>query len=569
MSALLEVDDLRVDFDGGVQALRGVSFSLRRGETLAIVGESGAGKSTLAHAIVGLVAPPQASGSVRVKGQEMLGAEPEVLRALRWETVAIALQGVPLNPVMTIGAQIAEPLREQRGVSAAEAHARARQLAGEVLLDPALLDRHPHELSGGERRRATIAMVLALDPELVILDEPTAGLDPATRSVLLGRIAEIAARRELGVVVVSHDLPAAAQLAERCLVLYAGKVIEDGAIGDVVARAAHPYTAGLVSAYPVMSTTKDLRAIRGEPPDPRSIPAGCAFWPRCTQAEDVCREQHPALEPSRGRLVACHFGGLRQLLSATGLHKAFGRGSRRVRALDGVALEVLHGESVGIVGPSGSGKTTLARILAGQLRPDAGDVALQSAAHGGARRASIAPQDRVQLVMQDPWDALSPRLRVRELVREPLDIARTGDEAQRSAAVAEILEAVALPTSGPFLQARVHELSGGQLQRIALARALIARPRLLIADEPTSMLDASEQARLLTLLRDLQVQRGLALVLVSHDLALVRKVCDRIVVLDGGRVVEQGSSEQVSGDPRSDTARRLIGTAATFDLGET
>ena len=566
MTALLEVADLRVTFDGGVQALRGVSFSLQAGESLAIVGESGAGKSTLAHAIVGLVGAPQASGSVRVAGREVVGADEKTLRALRWETVALALQSVPLHPVATIGAQIAEPLRERRDLDAAVADARARELAEEALLDPALLQRHPHELSGGERRRAMLAMVLALDPELVILDEPSAGLDPATRSELLERIREIAAARRLGLIVVSHDLPAAARLAERCLVLYAGEVIEDGATADVVGRPAHPYAAGLVSAYPVMSTTKDLRAIRGTPPDPRDPPAGCAFWPRCTQSEDVCRAEHPVLQASRGRLVACHFGGLRRLLSAADLQKSFGRRAQRVQALAGVSLDVMHGESVGIVGPSGSGKTTLARTLAGQLAPDAGSVELDgvraASSHGGRARGALG--GGIQLVMQDPWDALSPRLRVLELVREPLDIAREGNEAVRRDAVARALEAVALPPDGPFLDARVDELSGGQLQRIALARALVARPRVLVADEPTSLLDASEQARLLTVLRDLQVAMGLALVLVSHDLALVRKVCDRIVVLDGGRIVEAGSSEQVSGAPRSETARTMLASAATL-----
>ena len=564
MDALLEVRQLHVRYGADVQALRGVSFSLQRGESLAIVGESGAGKSTLLHCLAGLISPPAADGAVSVHGRDMLGAPEERWRELRWETVAIALQGNPLNPLATAGAQIAETLRERRGMDRKGAALRARELAERALLAPDLLDRYPHELSGGERRRAMLAMVLALDPELVILDEPVAGLDPAARGELLRRVRELRDEHGFALVVASHDLPAAAQLAERCIVLYAGEAIEAGATRAIVEDPAHPYTAALLRAYPVMSTTKDLRPIRGTAPDPRAIPAGCAFWPRCTQSEPVCREQHPPLAPARDRLVACHFGGLKRLLRATGLHKTFRRAGREVRALDAVSFDVAHGEALGVVGPSGSGKTTLARILAGHLQPDAGEVEIAAATRRLRRR-------HVQLVMQDPWDALSPRLRVSELVGEPLEIlagSERRDRVARAAAVAEMLEAVGLPSSGAFLDARVHELSGGQLQRISLARALVARPQLLVADEPTSMLDASEQARLLVVLRERQTELGLALVLVSHDLAVVRKVTDRIVVLDAGRVVEEGSSARVCGDPRSETARRLVASAPAFELWE-
>lgn len=563
MAALLEVADLSVRYAGEVDALRGVSLSLQSGQSLAIIGESGAGKSTLARALVGLLQPPEAAGSVRIRGQELVGADPQALRALRWETVAIGLQGMPFNPVATIGAQIAEPLRERRDVDRRQAWERARELATEVLLDPALLKCHPHELSGGERRRATLAMALALDPALLVLDEPAAGLDAVARSALLDEIGELAARRGFALVLVSHDLPAAVRLATQCVVLYAGAAIEAGATRDVVQRPAHPYTAGLVGAYPVMSTTKDLRPIRGTAPDPRASLPGCAFAPRCTQAEAICVQRRPPLAPARERLVACHLGGLRRLLTAVGLQKTYRRGGHDVRALKGVSLELSHGESLGIVGPSGSGKTTLARILAGHLDADAGELRFEPAAAAGGRPGH-GPGPRVQLVMQDPWDAFSPRLPVADLVREPLDIAGGTDGARRRAAVAEMLTAVGLPASGGFLEARVHELSGGQLQRIALARALVTRPALLVADEPTSMLDASEQARLLVVLRDLQVQMGLALVLVSHDLALVRKVTDRVVVLDRGEVAETGSSEHVGTHPTSETGRLMLAAAPTL-----
>ncbi|MGI8875570.1 MAG: ABC transporter ATP-binding protein [Egibacteraceae bacterium] len=558
MSALLEVDDLAVRF-GDVDALRGVSLRLDRGQSLAIVGETGSGKSTLAHCLTGLVQPPRATGSVRIDGQELLGAAPETLRGLRWRTVALALQGAPFNPVATVGEQVSEPLRAHLGMGAAQARERAGQLAAELLLDTAALARYPHQLSGGERRRAALAAVVALDPALVILDEPTAGLDPATSRDLIDRVRSLAATRGFALVVISHDLPAAARLASRSAVLYAGELMETGATDRVIGEPTHPYSWALVNAYPVMTTTKDLRPIRGSPPDPRDVPAGCPFHPRCPQAEAVCWEEHPPLEASRGRLVACHFGGLKTMLTATDLHRGFGSGRARTRVLHGVSLTVRAGEAVGVIGPSGSGKTTLARILAGHLQPDAGAVELEGAPLPGSwKQAARALRRRVQLVLQDPWDALSPRLTVAQLVREPLDVAAAGDAEERDSAARTELAGVGLPTSPGFLAARTHELSGGQLQRVALARALIVRPRVLVADEPTSMLDASEQARLLVLLRERHVELGLALVLVSHDLAVVRKVTDRIVVLEAGRVVEEGPSHLVSSAPRSVTARRML-----------
>jgi len=560
---LLEVVDLRVCFGGEVEALRGVSFSIGQGESLAVVGESGSGKSTLAQCLAGLIQPPEAQGSVRVNGLELVGATDDRLRSVRWSTVALALQGSPFNPVSTVGDQVAEPLRDRLGMSRGEARARSEELAAEVLLDPLLLDRYPHEISGGQRRRATLAMVLALDPALIVLDEPTAGLDPATRHDLVQRIVRLAETKGFALVVISHDLPDAASMATRTIVLYAGEVMEDGPTTHVISEPAHPYSWALINAYPVMTTTKDLRPIRGRPPNPRAVPPGCPFNPRCTQAEDVCTTR-PELVCSRDRLVLCHFGGLKTLLSAEAVTKSFGKGRHAVPALAGVSLSLREGESVGIVGPSGSGKSTLARILAGHLAMDSGQVVLEGAPLPDSWRGSDRlRRRRIQLIMQDPADALSPRLSVDELVGEPLAVLDAPPAARR-AAVAEALESVGLPSSGSFLDARSHELSGGQLQRIALARALVCDPKVLVADEPTAMLDASEQARLLVVLRERQTEMGLGLVLVSHDLASVRKVTDRMVVLDGGRVVEEGPSAIVSTTPKSRTAQLLVESSPAF-----
>ena len=564
---LLEVNDLRVTFAGEVDAVRGVSFTLEAGKSLAIVGESGSGKSTLALCLLGLIQPPEAEGSIRLDGQEVMGASEDVLRSLRGSTAALALQGAPFNPVVTVGAQIAEPLRYRGGTNRSGAHRRATELAEEVGLDPPLLERYPHQISGGERRRASLAMSLALDPALVILDEPTAGLDPATRAEVVERIRRLAGERGFALLVISHDLPDAALLATRTVVLYAGEAMEDGDTGRVMGEPAHPYSWALVNAFPVMSTTKDLRPIRGAPPDPRAVPTGCPFHPRCTQAEEQCIEVRPLLVEARNRLVACHFGGLKELLVATDVSKTFrGGGNRIVQALRDVSFAVREGESVGVIGPSGSGKSTLAWILTGHLAPDSGRVLLGDTVLPTSWRGEAAKQlrRRIQLVMQDPVDALSPRLTVAQLVREPLDLGDDTEPSAKAALVADMLEKVGLPTSGSFLAAHTSELSGGQLQRVALARALVLRPKLLVADEPTAMLDASEQARLLVVLRERQIEMGLGLVLVSHDMALIRKMVDRIVVLDGGQVVEEGPSEQVSVHPVSATAQRLVDAAPAF-----
>lgn len=567
---LLEVSDLSVCYGGDVAALRGVSLTLEAGESVAVVGESGSGKSTLALALAGLVQSPDARGSVRLAGEELLGAPDEMLRKLRWNSVALALQGSPFNPVVRVSEQVAEPLREHWGMGRRPARARVEELAAEVLLDPSLLDRYPHELSVGQRRRAALAMVLTLDPDLVVLDEPTAGLDLATSAGLIEAIRRRAAERSFALLVCTHTLPDAARLAERAVVLYGGQVMEAGRTASVLGDPVHPYTWALTNAYPLLSTTKDLRPIRGRPPDARDVPSGCPFHPRCTQAEDVCREREVTPEPSAGRDVACHFGGLRTLLSVSGVSKAFRVRGQQLRALQGVSLALREGESVGVVGPSGSGKSTLARILTGHLVPDTGEVWLQGEPLPTSwRRGQRRLRRRIQLVMQDPWDALSPRLTVRELVGEPLDIAAEGGREQRDAAVTGALDSVGLPTSGAFLDARSHELSGGQLQRVALARALVPQPKVLVADEPTSMLDASEQARLLVVLRDAQLERGLGLVLVSHDIAAVRKVTDRIIVLEAGRVVEAGPSNRVASNPQSITGRRLLDAAPDLIAEET
>ncbi|WP_433873136.1 ABC transporter ATP-binding protein [Saccharopolyspora sp. CA-218241] len=552
MTGLLRVRDLSVHLDGGVSALRGVDLDLDRGGTLVVLGESGAGKSTLARCMAGLV--PEATGSVRLGATELVGASEEVARPLRGEVVAVALAGAPMHPLRTLGDSIGEPLRVRRGLGRRRARDRAEELARECGLDPSLLHRYPHEVSGGQRRRAALAGSLALDPDLLVLDEPTAGLDPVAAAALTEQLASLSADRGTALLVITHDLGAAARLGGRTVVLYAGAVAEHGPTADVLRDPAHPYAAALIAAYPTMSTTRDLRPVRGVPPDPRALPPGCAFRPRCAQAEEICAQPVPGVVLPGERQVACHLGGRRTLLEVTEASAVHGRGRAARTAVDAVSFALRSGEAVGLTGPSGSGKTTLARVIAGAHPAAAGRVALR----GTALPLGRADRPRIQLVAQDPRDSVSPRMTVREVLREPLDV--LGEDGDLTAA----LTAVGLPASRALLDTIAHRLSGGQLQRLSVARAMLAGPELLVADEPTSLLDPSEQARMILVLRERQVESGLGLLLVSHDLALLRKVCDRVLVLDDGRLVEQGSAERICTAPASRTARRLIAASSAL-----
>ncbi|RME31573.1 MAG: ABC transporter ATP-binding protein [Thermoflexia bacterium] len=569
---MLTVRDLRVTFplDGtpGVRAVDGVSFGLERGGALGIVGETGAGKTTIARALLGLHPPEWVQGSIRLDGQELVGLSEEAWRPLRWRRIALVVQsvGTALDPVYRVGEQIAEPMRVHLGLSPAGAWSRAEELARQVGLEPRHLRAYPHQLSGGEKQRALLAMALSCEPDVLILDEPTSGQDMLSRARLLALLETVRRERGAGLLLISHDLGAVARLTEQVAVLYAGKVVELGPTAAVFGDPRHPYTWGLVHSYPDMSTARDLRNIRGHPPDPVRPPSGCRFHPRCTQAVERCRHEEPLLVEVNGRWIACHLGGLQTLLRAEGLRKIFfvnhGGPHERLEAVREVSLEIREGEVVALVGETGSGKTTLGRMLVGLLSPDGGRVVLEgrdlTAARGEERRRLAR---RVQFIPQDPFDAVNPRLTVAQAVREPLDIQKIGTPPEREEKVRRVLEAVGLPTDPSFLARRAHELSGGQLQRVVIARALVLEPKLLVADEPVAMLDPSEQARLLNLLKEIQVERGLALLLISHDLALVRKVADRILVMHRGRIVEEGPGSQIIAHPAHEHTRALLASA--------
>lgn len=557
---LLDIADLCVRHRsdaGEVRALDAVNLRVAAGERVAVVGESGAGKSSLVKAIIGL-GSGHTTGTITVAGRSILDAGEVELETLRGETLGTLLQGEAFNPTRRLGEQIVEVVRERHGH--AEARRRLPGLLERVELPEGLAERYPHEVSGGQLRRAALAAALAMKPRLLLLDEPTAGLDPTTAAAVT-RMIHDAVDDATGLVVITHALGDAVKLAERIHVLYGGQVMETGPTAEVLRMPRHPYTRDLVASYPVMTSTRDLRPIRGIATRHREH-EGCAFAERCAQAEPVCRIRRPDLLATDSRAVGCHFGGLRTVLAChrVGFRHRSGPFSRDTGfGIHDVSLEVRHGEALGIIGESGSGKSTLARILSGFQEPDTGTVGLGRSSLYGMRPTERA---EVQLVQQDPWAALSPRWSVGQSLGEALRL-RWPLEGQARQNSRDLLiaglESVGLEDD--VLSARPSELSGGVLQRICLVRALLARPRVLVADEPTSLLDASEQARLLITLRERQTELGLSLVLISHDVAVVRKVTDRVVVLAHGRVVEHGPTERVLNQPHHPATGALV-TAA-------
>ena len=573
MSGGLVIEHLRVTYPGPppVRAVDDLSLSVSAGECLGILGESGSGKSTLGRSVLGLAGEAIIEGAIRLDDVDLTTLDEDGWRGVRWRRVAMAMQSAAsLNPVLRAGLQLAEPQQVHLDRTRRAADARSVEVLEAVGLGEWALERYPRELSGGQRRLVLLALALVCDPELLVLDEPTSGLDPATRNRVLEVLGRVRGQGR-AMVVMSHDADALEMLADRVAILYRGWLAEVGPAQPVLGRPRNPYSWALLNARPTLASVKDLRGIRGDPPNPTEIAPGCPFVGRCTQEIETCNDGRPPLVAPNGedgeRLVACIRGGVVPILVGRSLRKSYPvRGAlgrkERVTAVDGVSLEVLEGEVVGLVGASGAGKSTLASMLVRLLDPDEGSVELEGRDLLAATGADLkAARRRVQLLFQDPFEALSQRLTVAQAVREPLELQGLGDVEERDRRVRTTLRAARLPADDDFLARHTHELSGGQLQRVALARALVLEPKLLVADEPVSMLDPSEQAKVLQLLKQLQVERGMAMVLVSHDLAAVLRVADRVLVMAGGRVVEEGTGSELLMNPRHPATRALLAAA--------
>lgn len=554
---MLEIKNLTVRYDE-VEVLRGIDLQLEAGEVLGIIGESGAGKTTLVSTLMGLC-PGKVEGRISFLGEDILTYSEENWRRLRWNEIAMVFQdaGRALNPVLTVREQLVEPLVEHNLVCLAEAKARVLKTLAAVGLPEHIASLCPHQLSGGEKQRVLLAMALVNRPRVLLLDEPASALDAITKTEMLALLRQVS--REMTVVLVTHDLSVAAKLADRIAVLYAGRLLELGPAASLLEYPRHPYTRGLLRSYPNMATTKDLQGIPGTRDN---LDRGCPFASRCTQKIALCEDTAPGLEWSGDRQIACHRGGIVSLLQVKGLRKQYGH----LHAVKGVSLSLDEGETLALVGETGSGKSTLAKCIIGLEAANSGEIHFQ----GEPLRRDKEFYQRVQMVFQNPQDCISHRLTVREAVLEPLQIQGIGIPRDREATVKKALAEVELPGTGTFLETYPHHLSGGELQRVAIARALVLNPRLLIADEPTSALDASVQAKIMKLLLNLQEQRGLALLFITHDLALARKISDRVAVMLSGCIVETGATSEVFAAPVHPYTRALMQAAPDLapDLGE-
>jgi peptide/nickel transport system ATP-binding protein len=579
--------------DGIVHAVQDVSFSVKEKTIFGIVGESGAGKSVLTQAITGLLPYAEVTGRAEFDGRDLLGLSGRELRAVRGARVGMIFQDPlsSLHPYYTIGSQITEMIRTHEKVSAAAARDRAIEILGKVGI-PRPAERfssYPHQFSGGMRQRVMIAIAMVLNPPLIIADEPTTALDVTVQAQIIGLLQEM--QREYGttIVMITHDLGLLSTVADDVMVMYAGNRLEVGANAEIFGSAAHPYTAGLLRSAPSnYSPGTELVPIPGQPPSLLRIAAGCVFADRCPEVMDVCRDQRP---PTRrfadGGEAECWLerpasqeqasassapspepdsrpaqqAGAEPAADVRSVHLRFTTGPvgkrTHVEVLKGIDLQVRKGETLGLVGESGCGKSTLARVIAGLLPPDQGSVRLSGTELSGLTHAQWRRMRKeVQIVFQDPFGSLNPRRRVGAIIGDPLRVHRVESGQPRRRRVQELMELVGL--NPEHYNRFPSEFSGGQRQRIGIARALALNPSLVICDEPVSALDVSIQAQILNLLKSLQRELNLTYLFISHDLAVVRHVCDRIAVMSDGQVIELADAETLYAAPQEPFTRTLL-----------
>jgi len=606
---LLDVEDLEVEFHTGagvVRAVDGTSFKVHRGEFLSIVGESGCGKSVTALSLMRLL--PRKTAAVKAKKIMFDGIDlstlPEAeMRELRGRHISMIFQEpmTSLNPVLTIGDQITEPLITHLKMSQKEADIRAIELINMVgIPDPERrITQYPHQFSGGMRQRAMIAIGLACEPKLIIADEPTTALDVTIQAQILELLKDISDRLGIAVILITHNLGVVAAYADRVNVMYAARIIERGSSSNIFGAPAHPYTVGLMRSVPRLDKPRvgRLATIEGMPPNLLAPPQGCRFRDRCPIAEQKCEETPPTTTAPgtiEDHTVACWknefakenapilYGsetaiekeksahGEKVLLNVNGLKQYFNISIREglkshkvdIRAVDDMSFNVREGETVGLVGESGCGKTSAGRAILHLDNPTAGNIEFDGNLLNGGNIAAVRRD--MQVIFQDPFSSLNPRMKVGQILEEPIKVHKLRDgKSARLDRVAELLTQVGLY---PYMADRYpHELSGGQRQRVGIARALALEPRLIICDEPVSALDVSVQAQIINLLEDLQNDLGLAYVFIAHDLAVVRHISHRVIVMYLGKVMEVGEGNTLYDNPQHPYTQALLDAAPVPD----
>ncbi|MGV2854692.1 dipeptide ABC transporter ATP-binding protein [Glutamicibacter sp. AGC13] len=551
------------------------NFNLRMnpGDRVGLIGESGSGKSMTTSALMGLLPEGvSASGSIQLAGhpRNLVEATDRELQKIRGKDMSMVFQEplTALNPLMKVGPQVAEIMTSHKTVaSKSAAQARAVELLGSVKLpDPARAARsYPHQLSGGQRQRAMLAMALANNPGLLLCDEPTTALDVTVQRQVLDLILESVQERGTGLLFITHDLSVVANVCDRVLVMNNGQVVEEGDTGEVFSNPQHPYTRGLLAASDLNATDADGRLF--------TVASAASYIPPLAEAQPVVEAANAEISDLREHDQAAGDTApeVPSLISVKDLTRIYpvGRSSlfgkrSEVHALKGVSFDVAAGQRFGVVGESGSGKSTLLRILAGLDQPTSGSVRVAGSEVAGAKERDLVQlRQQLQIVFQDPMGSLDPRMRVRDIIAEPLLVpGQKVDSAKHRKMVAEMLGSVGLPADAA--ERFPHQFSGGQRQRISIARALICEPRVLVADEPVSALDVSVRAQVLNLLSDLVDDYQLTLVFVSHDLGVVRHICDNVVVMNEGRIVESGTTEQIYDSPQHAYTRTLVNSSMSL-----
>ena len=605
---LLQIKDLHTDIEiryGVVRALSGVDLHVNPGETLGIVGESGSGKTMTALSLMGLL--PQggkvSSGSIILDGQDLTQLPLKEKRKLRGTKVGMIFQDplTSLNPTMKIGLQVCEPLRVHEKLSKRAALARAVEILKRVGMPrpEVVINNYPHQLSGGMRQRVMIAMALVCKPRILIADEPTTALDVTTQMQILDLIDELRDEYQMGVILITHDLGVVAGHTDRVAVMYAGRIVETAPTKTLFTEPKHRYTSSLMAALPerALAAGTKLFSIPGAPPSLTNLPVGCRFAARCLWATDECRAGYPDLSGDDAHTFSCFHpvqegdespaalqakldtqkNGdeaeaqqaplvssevLLDVKEASREYESAGSGFFKrdkgvVSAVDRVSITVKKGETYGLVGESGCGKSTMGRLIAGLERPSSGAIELDGRDLATLKgRDAVTIHRDVQMMFQDSYAAMDPRMRIDQILAEPMSIQKTGNARQIAERIMEIIEQVGLTEE--ILDRYPHEFSGGQLQRIGFARSLTLAPDLIVADEPVSALDVSVQAQVLNLMKDLQAELGLSYLFISHDLAVVQYMADRIGVMYLGRIVEEGPAKEVVENPKHPYTKALI-----------